>query len=1030
MPSTNESDGNFSLIPEIGEEDISLPSLEAHLFPEGKPTQTRGMTSTFTPGDLLANRYRINSLISFGGMGEVYDAEDLELQQRIAIKTILPAIARDSKALALLKSEVLLSLQVTHPNVCRIFNLDCHRSSSPEVQPIWFVTMELLRGQTLSHEICKTGRLTLDRALPIAQQMANGLEAARRAKIVHGDFKSGNVILVPSGDGTVRAVITDFGLALTIETANASRAAKVGTPAYMAPEQVTGDELSPQTDVYSFGVVLYEMVTGQWPFNADTPDQIAAKRLTESPTPPVRFVPNLDPAWNRAILKCLAREPLERYASATAAIDDITGRSQIRNRLLAAATALFVAALGTTAFARYKEMGPFRPTPRIAVVGWQNRSGDPNQGWVATELSERLASALRQSTTDVVIPQQEVDRAKTEFSIPTDRSLEEQDLSQFRTALGANALIAGSYNVHNDRLTVDGMLQSAKGKELAHFHEEAPLNNTAEIVSKITKELSNALDSKEVTQQQLESYANIYPKNVEARTLYFEGIDDLRAFNADSAKTKLLQVVALENTSAAAHAALAEAWSLLKYDRQAADEGRQAVELARRQQLAPEILQATEARYAELQLHWSDAAQRYKALHDFFPLQLNYSLRYAADLTKSGQPAKSLEFLDELTKSPKPMGDDPRIQMERAESFAAESNFSEELKAADESLTEASARREKLMRADSALQVCWAQQNTGHFPEALGACESARNIFQAFDDNISAAVAQNGIANIKMLQSDYKGAEVVYQQVLNTTQKANAQTDTAGALLNLAKSEKYLGESTSAESHLRQSIELSKRIEDHGDEAAARIILGSVLQYAGKDGEAREQYETALTIAEQTSDRDTQAYALSNLGQLALESQELALAEGNFRKALALREAMGEAGGIAKMQLRLSDLLLTRKQLDEAQSLAQKASTTAKDLGDMGTFADALCLLGEVELASGDYAASLKNEARAIDLYHSQKDDDDEAQAHLLSARVLLKKGDLVAASAEVAKAQSIPGATPATRQDMAKLSNDMKASR
>ena len=329
MIDPEDSTANLSLPPSLEDEAISLPAFEAEGAGQTPSRPRGGFTPAFAPGDLLANRFRILDFINRGGMGEVYEAEDLELHETIALKTVLPAIARDEKALALLKQEVQLSRKVTHQNVCRIFDLACHRSASADVAPVWFVTMELLKGHTLTREIQKSGKILTDRALSLAVQMADGLEAARRSRIVHGDFKSGNVMLVPAQDGSFRAVITDFGLARTAEAAGSSRDAKVGTPAYMAPEQVKGEALSFRTDVYSFGVVLYEMVTGQWPFNADTPEKIAAKRLTEAPTPPVRFVPKLDPVWNRVILKCLEREPANRYETASEAMDEITGKVAI-----------------------------------------------------------------------------------------------------------------------------------------------------------------------------------------------------------------------------------------------------------------------------------------------------------------------------------------------------------------------------------------------------------------------------------------------------------------------------------------------------------------------------------------------------------------------------------------------------------------------------------------------------------------------------------------------------------------------------
>ena len=341
-----------------------------------------------------------------------------------------------------------------------------------------------------------------------------------------------------------------------------------------------------------------------------------------------------------------------------------------------------VLAGSTVAFARVRELGPFRPKPVVAVLGWRERSGEPALQWIGTELSERLNSALEASTTDSVVPSEDIERAKIEFSVPAGRDLEKEDLSNFRTALGANSFVLGSYAVQDKRITLDGTLQNAKGRAITRFHEEAPIDDLSHLIDRVSADVAAKLDSKEVTEQELDNSANIYPRNSEARRNYFEGLDRLRAFDAAGAKAKLQQVVAMEDGSVAAHAALAEAWFALKFDREAAAEGKKAAELARAQNLSPELLQATEARYAELQQKWTDAAARYRSLHDFFPARLGYSLSYANALVKSGHPADSLQFLDVLVKSPDPIGDDPRIQIARAVALGAESKFAEQLQAA------------------------------------------------------------------------------------------------------------------------------------------------------------------------------------------------------------------------------------------------------------------------------------------------------------------------------------------------------------
>jgi tetratricopeptide (TPR) repeat protein len=274
-------------------------------------------------GDVIADRYRITRLIGRGGMGEVYEADDLLLQERVALKTLRGELAGDASLLRRFQEEILLARRVTHPNVCRIFEVGTHAAAGRP--PVLFFAMELLEGDTLAARL-RAGRLTRDEAFPLAVQMADGLQAAHAAGIVHADFKSGNVLLVPQRGSTgIRAVITDFGLAridpsrISVdETRTLADVRLAGTLAYMSPEQLRGERITAASDIYSFGVVLFEMATGTLPF--DDRDLIKAAMLKASGEPiPVRHkAPDIDDRWESAIERCLEKDPAQRFASAAA----------------------------------------------------------------------------------------------------------------------------------------------------------------------------------------------------------------------------------------------------------------------------------------------------------------------------------------------------------------------------------------------------------------------------------------------------------------------------------------------------------------------------------------------------------------------------------------------------------------------------------------------------------------------------------------------------------------------------------------
>src|SRR5580700_10846023 len=246
--------------------------------PSGSSSSFSGYEARYVPGTTLAERYRIVSPLGKGGMGEVYRAEDLKLGQTVALKFLPKSLARNEEALARFTREVRLARQVSHPNVCRVFDVG-------EADGQTFLTMEYVDGEDLASLMRRIGRLPADKALDIARQLCAGLAAAHEHGIVHRDLKPANIML----DGRGRVRITDFGLA-AISLEPGSDDARAGTPAYMSPEQLSGGEITPQSDLYSTGLVLYEVFTGKRPFDAKTFDEMVRQRDKSTPTLPSQYV--------------------------------------------------------------------------------------------------------------------------------------------------------------------------------------------------------------------------------------------------------------------------------------------------------------------------------------------------------------------------------------------------------------------------------------------------------------------------------------------------------------------------------------------------------------------------------------------------------------------------------------------------------------------------------------------------------------------------------------------------------------------
>ena len=294
----------------------------------------------------MASRYRIIALLGKGGMGEVYRADDLTLGQAVAMKFLPDQAASDEALLERFRNEVRMARRVSHPNVCRVYDVG-------EVDGQTFFTMEYIDGEDLASLLRRIGRLPPDKALDIARHLCAGLAAAHTKGVLHRDLKPANIML----DGRGQVVITDFGLA---GVADNLRGAEIrsGTPAYMAPEQLAGKEVTMRSDIYALGLVLYEVFTGKRAF-AESP-ALAGSRGDHTPSRPSSVVKDLDPIVEKVILRCLEAEPSSRPPTALAVAAALPGGDPLAAALAAGETPSpqLVAASGEKAGLR----------PRVAVA--------------------------------------------------------------------------------------------------------------------------------------------------------------------------------------------------------------------------------------------------------------------------------------------------------------------------------------------------------------------------------------------------------------------------------------------------------------------------------------------------------------------------------------------------------------------------------------------------------------------------------------------------------------------------------------
>jgi serine/threonine protein kinase len=298
----------------LSEEVSASPKISTNTIVLDASTQLNVDPLSFAPGEKFGERYQIIEEIGQGGMGKVFKAKDMELDIVVALKMIKPKLSSDPDIVSRFKQELLMAREVFHENVIRIHDLG-------EVGGIKYISMNYIEGNSLKEVLQTTGKLTIEKSLDIVKQVCYALKAAHKKGIIHRDLKPQNIMIDKQGN----AYVLDFGIARSLcwEADTAQDGIVLGTPDFMSPEQIKGEETDPTTDIYSLGIIFYEMVTGKLPFISDSPTELLHKHLNVAPEPPSKLNPQIPPQLEKIILKCLGKKKKHRYQSINEVMQDV-----------------------------------------------------------------------------------------------------------------------------------------------------------------------------------------------------------------------------------------------------------------------------------------------------------------------------------------------------------------------------------------------------------------------------------------------------------------------------------------------------------------------------------------------------------------------------------------------------------------------------------------------------------------------------------------------------------------------------------
>ena len=987
-------------------EDTS-PTASRSVAPAAEP---RG--PQFAAGDLVANRYRIVRFVARGGMGEVYEAEDLTLGERIALKTIVADKASRAATVERFKREIQLARKITHRNVCRIFDVAFHVRGEERDEAVVFLTMELLDGETLGDRIRRAGPLAPADALPIARQIAAALDAAHHAGIVHRDLKSQNVLLTHD-----RAVVTDFGLARPAAaggTITHDDQAMLGSPAYMAPEQVEGRTATAAADVYALGVVLFEMTTGTLPFVAETPLATAAKRLTDAPPRPRDRAPSLDARWDAAILRCLEREPAKRFASAGEVVRALEIAAPRRRWPLVAAA--LVLAAGAIFFATRRHAGPdARPSVALGEV---RNLGAADTAWMGTALGEMLGSELASGDSVRIVPADRVARL------------------QSPQQSGARFVLTGSYLALPEpgQLRVDlALAEIQTGHEVVHVSETGARAELFDIVGRAGARLRKALDVPDPRPADTASARSSFPRNPTAARAYAEALDRWRHYDLVGARTLLEKAIDADPSFPLSHHVLSEVLSDLEEDKRAIAEGQRAQSLAKH--LPRQEKLAIDAHLAGMQGNWDEAVRVDRALATFYPDDVEVGLALAKAQFEGEHLDDALATVAALRRLP---GADARIDLLEAEVADRKHDEKRTIELATHAQQQAIAQHEKSLEANatfflaralrkqgqtarsaetarrartlmaelgdrgyeakSIMEIAFAAQRQGDLALAESSAKEAYAIFDGIGARGDAVWALLNVANSHLIAGKLSQARGEYEHVAAVEHELGAVNDEASAIMNLANVQVHTGEFVAARANYERVLAMNIERHNVRDEPLVRLNLAELWRSLGDLDAAEAHLAKAKPMAFDTGAGTSEVAALEVQGELLTDRDDRAGARKAFEEARSLCDKAGDREGAILLRLGLVRLLLEDKTPDKAAAEARTLADDAQKAGMRDESIGALEFLAQAAIATHDLAAAETAVAKAAELAAASEDIGTRYGLALARARVDAAAGRTAAA--------------------------------
>jgi eukaryotic-like serine/threonine-protein kinase len=651
------------------------------------------------------------------------------------------------------------------------------------------------------------------------------------------------------------------------------------------------------------------------------------------------------------------------------------------------------------------------PHRSVAVVGFQNVTGQTQDAWLSTAISEVLSTELAAGTKLRLIPGEDVTRMKRELRLEQAGSLGRETAAQVGKNLGVELLVVGSYTAMgrgpNRRLRLDLRLQdTATGEILSEVGKTGAAEHLFEIVSQAAARLRQQLGVSVLSESEEASVRASSPTSPEAARFYAEGLARLRRFDALGARDLLEQAVAVEPNYPLSHVALASAWTILGYERRAKEEAKNAVGLSSNLPRVDQLV--TEGRYYEINGETEKAIAAYRALYTLAPDNLDFGLMLADAQVDGGKTADALKTLDTLRRLPGVLSRDSRIDLQEAFALGKQGDNFRKLEAARHAVEGAKSQNALLLMAMAGVEECHALKGLGQLAEAANACEDSRRILLEAGDRAGAARAERLLGDIRYAEGRLSEAVGLYRRVLKAEQTLGMKKGMAVTLNEMALVSENQGDLREALKLYRDSLRMFLEV---GNQKNASVLAGNVagiLLAQGKLTQSRQWAAKSLDLAQGAGAKTGEAPARANLGLLALARGKPSEARAYFEEALALYKEVGEVYDASVTLRLLGDSLAMQADVAGARKKQAEALIMEEKIGAMGLAAESHLAIAQLDTDVGQAAQAEQNVGKALEVFRNEKMREDELQAYIVLSRCLVMQDKLAEAEAALKEARAI----------------------